>query len=57
MNTHRPTKGGVDGEASKEHLLALAKRLGIKGRSKMKKSELVDALQKENNRRTAKSRK
>jgi hypothetical protein len=34
----------------------LARRLDIKGRSTMSKSELVDALQKANTRETAKAR-
>ena len=34
-----------------------AKRLGVKGRSKMKKKELVDAIQKSNNKKTADARK
>ena len=55
-NTNRPTKGGVDANATKDHLLALAKRLGVSGRSKMKKKQLVDAIQKANNRATAKAR-
>ena len=55
-NTSRPTKGGVDANASKKHLQDLAKRLDISGRSSMKKSELVDAIQKANNRKTAKAR-
>src|SRR3712207_363443 len=42
-NTDRRTTGGVDANATKDHLLTLAKRLGVKGRSKMKKKELVDA--------------
>ena len=46
------TKGGVDANASKEHLMDLAKRLDVKGRSSMNKSELVDALQKANARET-----
>ena len=56
-NTNRPTKGGVDAEASKDHLLTVAKRLGIKGRSSMRKRELVDAIQKANTRATARSAK
>ncbi|MCH0541555.1 ChaB family protein [Streptomyces sp. MUM 203J] len=47
---------GVDENASKEHLYGLAKRMGIGGRSQMNKSELVDALRKENRSRTRKSR-
>jgi hypothetical protein len=49
------TKGGVDANASKAHLLSLARKLDVKGRSTMSKSELVDALQKANTRKTAKS--
>jgi cation transport regulator ChaB len=56
-NTNRTTKGGVDANATKDHLLTLAKRLGVKGRSKMKKKELVDAVQKANNKKTADARK
>lgn len=40
--------GGVDANASKEHLLKLARRLEVKGRSTMTKAELVDALQQAN---------
>ncbi len=56
-NTHRKTAEGVDANASKTHLQDLAKRLEIKGRSKMAKSELVDAIKKANRRESAKSRK
>src|SRR3954462_2697527 len=55
--TKAETAGGVDANASKKHLLEVAKRLEISGRTKMKKSELVDAIQKANNRSTAKARK
>jgi len=48
--------GGVDANASKRHLYDLAKRFDIKGRSQMSKDELVEALQKENRRQTARSR-
>src|SRR3712207_6036273 len=54
--TDRETKGGVDANASKEHLLAIAKRLDIPRRSRMKKDELVDAIQKANDRETAAAR-
>jgi cation transport regulator ChaB len=57
LRTARQTKGGVDAEASKKHLLDVAKRLDISGRSSMKKSELVNAIQKANNRKSAKARK
>jgi cation transport regulator ChaB len=55
-DTARPTKGGVDANASKEHLYDLAKTLDVPGRSKMNKSELVEAVQKANDRETRKSR-
>src|SRR5918992_151808 len=54
--TNRPTKGGVDANASKAHLMDVAKRLDISGRSRMTKDELVDAIQKANDRKTAQSR-
>ena len=50
-------KGGVDANATKEHLLSVAKRLDITGRSRMKKKQLVEAIQKANNRKTASARK
>lgn len=55
-NTSRPSRGGVDANASKEHLYDLAKRMDISGRSNMSKQELVEALQKANARETAKAR-
>ncbi|MGY1641778.1 ChaB family protein [Geodermatophilus sp. SYSU D00703] len=55
-DTKRETKGGVDANASKEHLMEVAKELDVSGRSKMTKDELVDAIQKANDRETAKSR-
>jgi cation transport regulator ChaB len=53
----RSTAGGVDANASKAHLMDLAKRMDIRGRSRMSKDELVEALQKANNRKTARARK
>jgi len=50
------TAGGVDANASKEHLMGLARRADIRGRSRMRKDELVEALQKANDRQTAKAR-
>ena len=41
---------GVDANASKKHLLDVARRLDVRGRSTMTKSELVDAIKKENRR-------
>jgi cation transport regulator ChaB len=52
----RPTAGGVDANASKKHLYETAARLNIKGRSGMKKDELVEAIQKANDRETARAR-
>ena len=46
------TAGGVDANASKQHLYDLARKLDIRGRSAMSKKELVDALQKASQRRT-----
>ena len=47
-DTKYPTAGGVDANASKDHLLKVAKRLDIKGRTTMKKAELVKAIGKAN---------
>lgn len=52
----KPTSGGVDANASKEHLYGLAKKMDIKGRSRMRKDELVKALQKANDAATRKAR-
>ncbi|MDQ3475346.1 MAG: ChaB family protein [Actinomycetota bacterium] len=56
VNTSRETAGGVDANASKKHLQDVAKRLDVPGRSRMNKDELVDAIQKANNRASAKAR-
>lgn len=48
--------GGVDANATKEHLYEIAQRLDISGRSTMNKSELNDAIQKENEARTRQNR-
>jgi cation transport regulator ChaB len=50
------TAGGVDANASKSHLMDVAKRLEISGRSKMNKGELVEAIQKANDRETRRAR-
>jgi ChaB/Rho termination factor, N-terminal domain len=50
------TAGGIDANATKEHLMQRARELGVKGRSRMSKSQLVEALQKASNRETAKAR-
>ncbi|HKN56624.1 MAG TPA: arginine--tRNA ligase, partial [Amycolatopsis sp.] len=49
-------RGGVDANASKQHLMDVAKRLEIRGRSSMNKQQLVDAIQKANDRSTRKAR-
>jgi hypothetical protein len=50
------TKGGVNANASKQELYEKAKDAGIEGRSKMSKDELADALNKHNDRETARAR-
>jgi cation transport regulator ChaB len=55
-DTDRETKGGVDANATKEHLMEVAQRLDVPGRSKMSKDELVDAIQKVNDKKTADAR-
>jgi len=50
------TAGGVDANATKEHLMSIARRLDIKGRSSMSKDELVTAIGKANNRQSARAR-
>ncbi|MER5217312.1 ChaB family protein [Streptomyces sp. NPDC002838] len=47
---------GVDESASKEHLYDVAKRLGIDGRSRMTKGELLDSIRKANRSKTRASR-
>ncbi|WP_421733476.1 ChaB family protein [Cellulomonas sp.] len=47
-----PTAGGVDANATKAHLYDVATELGIAGRSRMSKDELVEAIDKENDRRS-----
>ena len=55
--TGKQTMGGVDANATKDHLLTLARRLDISGRSSMKKKELVEAIKKANDKKTAAARK
>ncbi len=54
MDRSGDTAGGVDANASKEHLYDIAKRLDVHGRSSMSKDELVEAIQKANDRASAK---
>jgi cation transport regulator ChaB len=55
-DTRSPTAGGVDANASKRHLQDIARRLGVPGRSRMNKAELVDAIGKANDRETRAAR-
>ncbi|GIM87736.1 ChaB family protein [Salinispora arenicola] len=50
------TAGGVDANATKDHLRRVARELDISGRSTMTKPELVRAIEKANNRLTAQAR-
>ncbi len=56
-DTKAKSAGGVDANASKKHLLDVAKKLDISGRTTMKKSELVDAIRKANRQADGKARK
>jgi hypothetical protein len=51
------TAGGVDANASKAHLYEQAQKLKVPGRSSMDKDELVQALQKANEKQTRQARK
>jgi len=55
-NTNRKTQEGVDAGASKKHLMDVAGKLDIRGRSRMSKDQLVDAIKRANRKRTAKAR-
>ncbi len=50
-----PTAGGVNANATKTHLLDIAKRLNIAGRTRMAKSELVAAIDRANRAATSKA--
>ena len=50
------TAGGVDANASKTHLMEVAKKLDVSGRSRMSKDELIKAIGKANSRQTRKAR-
>jgi hypothetical protein len=54
--TNRETKGGVDANATKAHLMDVAKRLDVSGRSSMTKDQLVDAIQQANDKATRQAR-
>jgi len=55
-NAKGKTAEGVDANASKKHLMDVAKRLDVSGRSTMKKDELVSVIKKANRRASARSR-
>lgn len=55
-NPKGATAEGVDANSSKKHLMDLARRLDISGRSTMKKDELVSAIMKANRRESARKR-
>ncbi len=55
-DTDAPTAGGVDANATKQHLQDVARRLEIPGRSRMTKDELVSAIRTANDKETAKAR-
>jgi hypothetical protein len=46
----------VDANASKKHLYELAQRLEVPGRSSMSKEQLVEAIDRANQRETARAR-
>ncbi|HSU02689.1 MAG TPA: ChaB family protein [Nocardioides sp.] len=50
------TAEGVDANATKSHLMDVAKRLDVSGRSRMTKDELVEAIKKANASATRKAR-
>ena len=50
------TAGGVDANATKKHLMDVARRLDVPGRSRMDKDELVKAIDRANDRETRRSR-
>lgn len=52
-NASGETAEGVDANASKKHLMELARRLDVAGRSTMTKDELVEAIIKANRRESA----
>ncbi|MDF2828210.1 MAG: ChaB family protein [Mycobacterium sp.] len=55
-NAKGETAEGVDANASKKHLMDVARRLDVDGRSKMTKDELVTAIKKANRRESAAKR-
>ena len=56
VNSTAQTAGGVDANASKAHLQEVARRLDVRGRSRMNKDQLVREIAKANDRRTRAAR-
>ena len=52
----KQTAGGVDANASKEHLEGVAKKLGISDPGHIRKDDLVEEIRKANDRETARAR-
>ncbi|WP_353108018.1 ChaB family protein [Gordonia sp. (in: high G+C Gram-positive bacteria)] len=50
------SNGGVDAEASKKHLMQVARDLDIRGRSTMRKAQLVDAIERANRKASRRSK-
>lgn len=50
------TAQGVDAHATKEHLVEVAGKVGIRNARRMRKAELVEEIQKANRRETARAR-
>mgnify|MGYP000987348889 CR=1 FL=1 len=55
-NAKGETAEGVNANATKKHLLYVARRLDINGRSSMSKDQLVSAIRKANRRETSRNR-
>jgi cation transport regulator ChaB len=55
-NAKGETAEGVNANASKKHLMDIARRLDISGRTTMSKDELVSAIKKANRRASARGR-
>ena len=55
-NAKGDTAEGVDANASKKHLVEVARKLDIPGRSTMTKDDLVEAIEKANRRETRRNR-
>ena len=55
LTSTTPTAGGVNANATKAHLLDIAKRLDIVGRTRMSKAELVAAIDRANRAATSKA--